>query len=67
MCKLTHTTPTFITEALCLVACVQLFKGNIKSESNGLYSDSLLLLGWFIQHASTVRPRPSSIMTTAAI
>ena len=30
MCKPIHTTPTFITEVLHLVACVQLFKRNVK-------------------------------------
>ena len=47
-----YATLTIITETFHLVTYVQLFY----CESNGLYSTNLLLLGWFLQHASIARP-----------
>ena len=41
MPRFTYVTSTFITEKLCLVAYEQL------SESNGSYSASLVLFGWY--------------------
>ena len=35
--------------------------------SNGLYSASLLLLGWFLQRAPILRPRLLTISTIAAM
>ena len=44
----TYTTPTFVIKVLHLIACVQLLKKDVKSEGNSLYSESLVLLGWFL-------------------
>ena len=43
-----HVTPILITEMLCLVTYIQLFKW-LLSEDNGLHSVILLLLGWFLE------------------
>ena len=60
MSTLTHTTPTFVTETFCLVACVQLFKRHVKVIVTAYTKiRSLLLLGCLYN--------PSSITTTAAI
>ena len=56
---------TFISEALCLVTYVQL--NNCNSESNRIYSASLLLLGWFLWYPSIARPRLLMLLTIAAI
>ena len=54
-----YSTPIFVTKVFHLVTYIQLFKW-LLSESNGLYNASLVSLGWFLQHASIVRPRPTN-------
>ena len=58
MCTPMYTTSTFITEAPCPVTYVQ------QSGRNGLYNDSLLLLGQFYD---SLRPHLLKIPTIAAI
>ena len=67
MCAPAHAILIFVTEALYLVAYVRLFSKWLWKWSNGLYSASLLLMGWFLWCTTVLGPRPLLIPTIAAI